>query len=82
MRRSRSKNSRRLLQVGYHKDDVKIRSEAIASQTARTELLLKQESDRFAELLRQKLALQDELQQMLEQALTKERKLMEGMAEE
>ncbi len=78
MRRTRNKTRQRFLWLGYHVDDANDRFATMSSRISRTELLLKQESDHFAELIQQKLAFQEQLGQMLEQALMKERQLLEG----
>ena len=82
MRHTRSKVRQRLPLIGYHVDDVNDRFQTIASRISSAELMLKQESDQFAELVLQKLAFREQLGQMLEQALMKERQWLESMTGE
>jgi len=79
MRSARKKNRQRLLWLGYNTDDVIRKLESISVQIAQTEMLLQQESDKFSGLIEQKLAFQEQLQQLLDKELAKERQLLEGI---
>jgi len=80
MRHSRLQRRRRtrLSPIGYHPDDVKASIEAISLRIKRLKSDLETEQAHFAELVKQKLILQDHIREMLDQALAKEQLLRDG----
>lgn len=82
MRRTRLRRRARITPIGYHPDDVKANIDAISLKINRLKYELEMESKHFAELVKQKLMLQEQIRDMLDQALAKEQLLRDGSHEE